>query len=207
MAQGRGQAHQILAHNRRPETCRSAASSISPKLRWRIEHDYRDLQAGKSALDIMRAAAGRVSIITAAVHRSLRFPDLRTGEDSPLRTTFRPLESKNLPFPVVIDPRRPRIRPQAPRSLKFDATIRPQCWVVAIATTLQRCQCRLRRLRANHWERETYFRFERRNVVLRGGILSRRRSGNPYGWRCYSVPLMMGNPAAAALIMSKAISA
>jgi hypothetical protein len=36
------------------------------------------------------------------IHRSLRPSDLRAGENSPLSTNVPPLESKNLPFPVVI---------------------------------------------------------------------------------------------------------
>jgi hypothetical protein len=59
------------------------------KMRWRIEHDYRDL---KQEIGIghyegrgWRGFHHHGTLCSAFT----RFPDLRTGEDSPLRTTFR----------------------------------------------------------------------------------------------------------------------
>ena len=45
------------------------------------------------------------------LHCSLRIPDLRTGDNSPLRTSFR-REPQKAPFPMVIDHAAPPIRPQ-----------------------------------------------------------------------------------------------
>src|SRR5712691_10727982 len=50
----------------------------------------------------------RLSPSRYALNRSLRFPDLRTGEDSPLRTTFRHSNRKISPSQSLPTPRRPR---------------------------------------------------------------------------------------------------
>jgi len=47
-----------------------------------------------------------------AVHRSLRIPNLRAGDDSPLSITFRRVASRRLQFPQVTDPEDPPSRPE-----------------------------------------------------------------------------------------------
>jgi hypothetical protein len=50
------------------------------KLRWRIERDYQELSR-RSGLGTMRARMARLPSSRHAVHRSLRIPDLREGDD------------------------------------------------------------------------------------------------------------------------------
>ena len=53
------------------------------KLRWRIERDYQELRAGGWTRAVRGAGLARLSSPRHAVHRSLRLPDLRAGDDSP----------------------------------------------------------------------------------------------------------------------------
>ncbi len=109
------------------------------KMRWRIERDYRGAEAGNWARALRGTRMARFPSSRHAVHRSLWIPDLRTGDDPPLTTSFLQGESRNLPFPVVTDPAAPPIRPQrrVPNSI---ATMHRRL-IVAIARTLPRCPC------------------------------------------------------------------
>ena len=96
-------------------------------------------QAGGRARTFRRARMARLPSPRHAVHRSLRIPDLRAGDDSPLRTSFRHAASRNLPFPTVTDPEAPPLRPERhiPNSI---ATMRRRL-IVALVRTLPRCPC------------------------------------------------------------------
>ena len=82
------------------------------KLRWRIERDYQELKQEVGLGPFRRARMARLPSSRHAVHRSLRIPDLRAGDDSPLRTSSPPRSSRNLPFPTVTDPEAPPLRPE-----------------------------------------------------------------------------------------------
>jgi hypothetical protein len=127
-------------------TCRSAALSFA-KMRWRVERDYEDLKQEIGLWhDEGRGWPGFPSPRYTG-NRSLRFPDLRKGEDSPPQDHIPPLQSKNLPFPLVIDPEAPPIRPQrhVPNSI---TTIRREL-AAAIANRLQRYPHCVRRIRSS----------------------------------------------------------
>ncbi len=81
-----------------------------------------------------------------ALHRRLRLPDLRKGDDSPSGPHCA-RRVKNLPFPIVTDPAAPPIRPQrhVPNSI---ATLHHQL-IVAIARMLPRCPYCATRYRRN----------------------------------------------------------
>src|SRR6266403_1702869 len=74
-----------------------------------------------------------------AVHRSLRIPNLRAGDDSPLSITFRRVARDAFNSPQVTDPEDPPSRPERhiPNSI---ATMR-QRLVTALVRTLSRCPC------------------------------------------------------------------
>ena len=59
------------------------------KLRWRIERDYQELKQEVGLGQFEGAGLARLSSPRHAVHRSLRLPDLRAGDDSPLWTACR----------------------------------------------------------------------------------------------------------------------
>src|SRR5258708_10072364 len=61
-----------------------------------------------------------------AVNRRLRLPDLRTGEDSPLSTTFRRLDRKICRSPWLSTPRRPRSGHSATSPTRSPPSI--ACW-------------------------------------------------------------------------------
>ena len=96
-------------------------------------------------MGIIRAAAGEASTINhgrlaIALYGFL----ISERERIPPQDHVPPLQSKNLPFPVISDPEAPPLRPQRhlPNSI---ATIR-RALALAIAKALQRCPCCLRRL-------------------------------------------------------------
>ena len=91
------------------------------KLRWRIERDYQELEAGAA------------STITAnAVHRGLWIPDLRAGDDSPPQERVPPSCSKKLQFPKLTAQGGPPLRPErhVPNSI---ATIRRRLSAALVA--------------------------------------------------------------------------
>src|SRR3979411_1154060 len=59
------------------------------KLRWRIERDYQELKQEVGLGQHEGRGMCGVHSSRHDVHRSLRLPDLREGDDSPLRTSFR----------------------------------------------------------------------------------------------------------------------
>ena len=68
-----------------PENVSSSHFVEQAKLRWRIERDYQELKQ-EIGLGHYEGRGGVASIITQPVHRGLRLPHRRTGDDSPLRT-------------------------------------------------------------------------------------------------------------------------
>ena len=109
------------------------------KLRWRIERDYQELEREDRARTFRRARMARISSPRHAVHSSLRIPDLREGEDSPLWTSFHHVVKKL----AVPDGYRPRgcspLRPERhiPNSV---ATMRRRL-IIAMVRILSRCPC------------------------------------------------------------------
>jgi SRSO17 transposase len=76
------------------------------KLRWRIERDYQDLKQELGLGPLRGTRLARLSSLRHAVHRCLWIPALRTGSDSPLRTTSgriqrRTSRSRLLPTPRI----------------------------------------------------------------------------------------------------------
>src|SRR6187549_210391 len=87
MAEGRGRADQILAFDapqrhrlRSPGRSREAALAHRARLSR--------TQAGGRAFAFRGARLAWLSSPRYAVHRVLRLPDLRAGDDSPLKTSF-----------------------------------------------------------------------------------------------------------------------
>ena len=109
------------------------------KLRWRIERDYQELKQEVGLSAFRGARLAWLSPPRHAVHRRLRLPDLRAGDDSPLRTSSRRAAPDSLPYPTVIDPEAPPIRPERhiPNSI---ATMRRRL-IVALVRSLARCPC------------------------------------------------------------------
>lgn len=58
------------------------------KLRWRIERDYQELKQEVGLGHFEGARLARPPSSRNALHRSLRIPDLRTRDDSPLSTSL-----------------------------------------------------------------------------------------------------------------------
>src|SRR5215831_1547359 len=117
------------------------------KLRWRIERDYHDLKQeiglghyeGRGWQGFHHHATLSIAAYGFLISERERIP--------PLSTTFRRSNRKICRSQWVIDPAAPPIRPQrhVPNSI---ATIH-RLLAVAIATTLQRCQCCIRRFPRN----------------------------------------------------------
>jgi len=118
------------------------------KMRWRVERDYEDLkqEIGLGHYE-GRGWRGFHHHGTLAIAAYGFLISEREGIPPP-QDHIPPLQSKNLPFPVVIDPEAPPIRPQRhiPNSI---ATIRREL-TAAIANRLQRCPHCVRRIRSSH---------------------------------------------------------
>ena len=83
------------------------------KMRWRIERDYQDLKQ-EIGLGHHEGRGWRgVPPSRHAVYRGLWIPDLRAGDDSPLRTTFRRDVRETCHFRRLPTPRRRRCGPNA----------------------------------------------------------------------------------------------
>jgi SRSO17 transposase len=108
------------------------------KLRWRIEPTTRS-SSRRSASGTLKGADGAASITTP------RYASRPTDFLSPSGRRFPPHEvppprtSRNLPFPIVIDPEEPPLRPERhmPNSI---ATMRRRL-IAAILRRLPRCPC------------------------------------------------------------------
>jgi hypothetical protein len=107
------------------------------KMRWRVERDYLELkqEIGLGHYE-GRGWPGFHHHGTLCI-TVLRVPDLRTGDNSPLRTSLRPEIQKNPPFPIVTDPAAPPIRPQ--RNVPNSSVTLHHYLIVAIARMLPRC--------------------------------------------------------------------
>ena len=137
MAAGREGADQILVRQpARRHLLRAAGRSRQAALADRAR--LPGTQAGTRPWTLRGTRLARLPPSRHTVHRCLRVPDLRAGDDSPLRTVP-PRCSRNLPFPTVTDPEAPPIRPERhiPNSI---ATMRRRL-TVALARSLDRCPC------------------------------------------------------------------
>jgi hypothetical protein len=117
----------------------SLATLVSTaKLRWRIERDYQELKQehglghyeGRSWRGFHHHASLCVAAYGFLISQRRRFPPQRRPKPKTVR---------NLPFPMVIDPADPPIRPgrHVPKSF---ATVRRHL-TVALSRSLQRCPC------------------------------------------------------------------
>ena len=96
-------------------------------------------QAGGRARSLRRARMARLPSSRHAVHRGLRIPDLRAGDDSPLRTSFHRALPGACLTRQVIDPEDPPLRPERhiPNSI---ATMRIRL-INALVKTLAAMPC------------------------------------------------------------------
>ncbi len=110
------------------------------KLRWRIERDYQELKQ-EVGLGHYEGRVPGVAPIDHAnpVHRGLRLPHRRTGDDSPLRTSFRCASRSPSVTRQLSTQRHPPARPErhVPHSI---ATMRVRL-IHALVKTLPRCPC------------------------------------------------------------------
>src|SRR5580693_28344 len=104
-ARGRGRAYQVLAFDAgekypvpRSGRCRQIALAHRARLRG--------TQARGRPRTFRRAQLARLPPSRHAVHRGLRIPDLRTGDDSPLSTSFRRAVPATCLFQRLPTPRR-----------------------------------------------------------------------------------------------------
>src|SRR5579863_499651 len=111
VAGGRGCAHQILALDTsekhlvpRSGRCRQVALACRARLSG--------AQAGGRARAFRGARMARLPSSRHAVYRGLRIPDLREGDDSPLRTWFRRAAPATCRTPPLSTPRDPPLRPE-----------------------------------------------------------------------------------------------
>src|ERR1700726_1529573 len=83
------------------------------KLRWRIERDYQELKQEVGLGHFEGRGWAWLPPSRHAVHRGLRIPDLRKGDDSPLRTSSRRAVRATCRSPTLSTPRRRRCDPNA----------------------------------------------------------------------------------------------
>jgi hypothetical protein len=122
-----------------PETIEFESFVDHAKLRWRIERDYQELkqEIGLSHYEGRRLA--RLSPSRRALHRRLRLPDLRTGDDSPPQDLASTSDARRLPFPKTDDPEALPIW-TARHGAGSRATVRRRLGI-ALARSLDRCPC------------------------------------------------------------------
>ena len=122
-----------------PENIEFAALVDVAKLRWRIERDYQELkqEVGLGHFE-GRGWRGFHHHATMCI-ASLRLPDLRAGDDSPLRTSSRQVVRRTCRSRRLPTPRRRRCGTERhiPNSI---ATMRRRL-TVALAKRLSRCPC------------------------------------------------------------------
>src|SRR6266700_50134 len=137
VARGRRRANQVLAldlaeQHPIPRSGRRRQAALARRAR------LSGAQAGGRARTLRRPRLARLPSPRYAVHRGLRIPGLREGDDSPQDLV--PLRgSRNLPYPTVTDPEDPPLRPERhiPNSI---ATMRRRL-IAAIIKRLPRCPC------------------------------------------------------------------
>ncbi len=122
-----------------PATISRRALVGATKLRWRIERDYQDL---KQELGLghyegrgWRGFHHHATLCIAAYG----FLISKRGSIPPPQDNVAPSSSKNLPYPTVIDPADPPIRPE--RHVPNSITSVRITVVKAIARTILRCPC------------------------------------------------------------------
>ena len=96
-------------------------------------------QAGTRAWPLRGARLAWLSSSRHALHRCLRIPALRKSEQFPPQDHATPFLSKNIPYPEVIDPAAPPIRPE--RHVANSISSVRIAIARAIARTLPRCPC------------------------------------------------------------------
>ena len=134
-----------------PEDIEFAALVDIAKLRWRIERDYQELkqEVGLGHFE-GRGWRGFHHHATMCI-ASLRLPDLRAGDDSPLRTSSRQAVQRTCRSRPVTDPAAPPLRTERhiPNSI---ATMRRRL-TVALAQRMSRCPCCQRTMPARSQQR------------------------------------------------------
>src|ERR1700740_257115 len=138
VSQRRGLADQILAFDtsaRHYVRASGRPDEVACANRARLSR----AQAGGRARSFRRTRMAGLPSPRHPVHRSLWILGLRAGDDSPPVDLVPPGYSKNTPFPPVIDPEVPPIRPERhiPNSI---ATVRRRL-IVALTRRLSRCPC------------------------------------------------------------------
>ncbi len=137
MARRRSRADKILAiHLARQHQQRCSGEHRQTALAHRTR--LPGPQAGTRPWPLRGARLARLSSSRHTVHRRLRIPDLRAA-DFPLRATQRASRQRNIPFPQVIDPAAPPIRPE--RHVPNSITSVRIAIARAISRTLPRCPC------------------------------------------------------------------
>jgi hypothetical protein len=114
MAQGRGHSHQYWLTTVDPNMSLRRLVDLA-KMRWRVERDYEDLkqEIGLGHYE-GRGWPGFHHHGTLAI-AAYGFLISQRERSPPAQDHIAPLESKNLPFPVVIDPEAPPNPAAAPR--------------------------------------------------------------------------------------------
>jgi SRSO17 transposase len=110
VAAGRSRAHQVLALQSRPQDVIPSAGRYRQNA---LAHRARlpGTQAGDRARPLRRARMARLPSSRYTVYRRLRIPDLRTGDDSPLGTSWHPEVHETCHSRWLPTPRRRRSDP------------------------------------------------------------------------------------------------
>ena len=107
------------------------------KLRWRIERDYQELKQELGLGHFEGRGWRSYPSPCHPLHRRLRLPGRRTGEDSPLRTDASP--RGDFQFPPVRPGDRPPIRPE--RHVANSISTMRRTLIVDLVRKLERCPC------------------------------------------------------------------